>query len=225
MSEEEKEGVDVNISNKDASSSKKEEQISKPKRGRPPKKDINSLTSNLGDKLKLDDAIKNMNNIDIDTNRKTSIGERKLYELLTGLKITYSKEQSFDNLRGDRTVLRFDVMVIIKGRIGFIEIDGRQHREFVPDFHKTQEAFEKQKEYDLKKNIFAKSTQCSLLRISDLEDKNIPFFVMDFLKKMENDNTKPHYVFSNTEIYKDPFGELNKGQKSVNGYTSYCNIL
>lgn len=189
----------------DASSSKSE--ISKPKRGRPKKNvDNNNLARDLSDKLHLEEAYREKNKLE-DEYPRASKGEKELYKLLTGLKITYSREVSFDNCRGQRVPLRFDAMIIIKGKVGFIEIDGRQHRELVPDFHKTEEDFKRGQEYDLIKNKFAKAQGCSLLRISDKQEKNQAFYVSELIKRMDTDPSKPHYIFSDPDIYKNPFGE------------------
>src|ERR1019366_2763364 len=102
-----------------------------------------------------------------------SEGVRRIYTLLRGLDILCHMEVRYHQC-SDIKPLPFDFLIVVNGRVGLIEYDGRQHFELVPTFHKNgEEDLKKQKEHDVIKNRFCRAKQISLLRIAHTEDKYI----------------------------------------------------
>lgn len=97
-----------------------------------------------------------------------SKGEDKIEELLKKGSIKFQKEVSFKGLVGKKHHnLRFDFAIFNnKGQlVSLIEVDGRQHYEFVKYFHKTITNFKKQLERDRIKNKFCLINNIPLIRI------------------------------------------------------------
>lgn len=102
-----------------------------------------------------------------------SKGEEKVEKLLSKARINFKREYSFPDLYGyKKKPLRFDFAVFQNRQlICLIEIDGRQHYEFVPHFHKTMSSFKRQQEWDRRKNKYCLLHKIPLIRIPywDLE--------------------------------------------------------
>lgn len=103
-----------------------------------------------------------------------SKGEEKIQNLLQRGGIQFQREVSFTDLTGKKKVhLRYDFVIFNKkGQIaGCIEVDGRQHFEYTPHFHKKYSDFLKAKERDRKKNRYCLTHGITLIRVPywDLE--------------------------------------------------------
>lgn len=99
---------------------------------------------------------------------KMSGGAKRIYYWLKDNYFDFHIEQEFDDLVSDFGYpLRYDFCVYDNHDIRLlIEFDGRQHEQFVPIFHKSQNDFEKRKKYDKIKNEYAKNKGINLIRIS-----------------------------------------------------------
>ncbi len=119
---------------------------------------------------------------------KKSKGEKVVANLLRQGGIQYKQEVSFRELKGAKELLRFDFGVFNKGKLlALIEIDGIQHFEYTPYFHKNPSTFCKQKEYDIRKNRFCILNNIPLIRIPywELEDLTLEkiFYNKNFIVK------------------------------------------
>ena len=97
----------------------------------------------------------------------TSKGEQKIEKLLTSARLNFKREYIFPDLYGYKKVpLRFDFAVFQgKKLICLIEVDGRQHFEYVPHFHKTMSSFKRQQEWDRRKNKYCLMHGFPLIRV------------------------------------------------------------
>lgn len=96
----------------------------------------------------------------------SSLGERKIINLLNKNNINYSTQYSFPDLKGDSTYLRFD-FAIFKDNILYelIEFDGRQHYKG-PDGKWTESySLEKLQKYDKLKDEYCKQHNIKLVRV------------------------------------------------------------
>lgn len=93
--------------------------------------------------------------------------EDKVEKLLKNGRMQYIKEYSFSNLTGKKSVpLRFDFAIFLHSHLWFlIEVDGRQHYEFVKQFHKTHSGFLRCQERDRIKNAYCLAHKIPLIRI------------------------------------------------------------
>ncbi len=93
--------------------------------------------------------------------------EDKIEKILQANRISYIKEYSFSNLLGkNNQPLRFDFAIFSYNKLQFlIEVEGRQHYEFVKRFHKTYSGFLQYKERDRVKNSYCLKNKIPLLRI------------------------------------------------------------
>ena len=98
---------------------------------------------------------------------KTSKGEQKVINLLRRGGIKFEREVTFQDLNGNSGVpLRFDFGIYQnKKLVALIEIDGIQHYQYTPYFHKTIMGFKKQKEWDRRKNKYCLMHNIPLIRI------------------------------------------------------------
>lgn len=80
--------------------------------------------------------------------------------------------------------LPFDFLVTIDGNEFLVEIQGRQHYEFIPYFHKTHDAFLLQQKRDEIKKISARENDMELLCIK--YDTNVVQTFEDYLCKQNN---------------------------------------
>lgn len=134
---------------------------------------------------------------------KMSKGIKSICQLLSKLQVVYSTEVHFGNACHHWRPLPFDIMIVIKGKIGLIEYDGYQHFHYKCEFTKTKEDLINQQTKDLLKTIFTKKNSISLLRISyDCNEEKIQKYLMEFLEFL-NTQLDPIYIFSNHELYKD----------------------
>lgn len=105
---------------------------------------------------------------------ETSKGEQKVIDILRKNKIKFEREIYFKDLVGYKKIpLRFDFGIFRYNKlICLLEIDGKQHYEFVKFFHKTQSGFKKQQEWDRRKNKYCLMHNIPLYRIPywQLED-------------------------------------------------------
>lgn len=119
-----------------------------------------------------------------------SKGEQKLINLFRRGGIQFEREVSFEDLQGKKkTLLRFDFGIFRNGKLlCLVEMDGIQHYQFVPYFHKTTSNFKKQQERDRRKNSYCLMHKIPLIRIPywDLEDLT--------LQKVFNE---PSYIVKN----------------------------
>lgn len=131
---------------------------------------------------------------------KTSKGEQKIINLLKRGGIKFEREISFPDLNGYKGVpLRFDFGIYRNNKlVGIIEVDGRQHYEYVPYFHKTIFGFKKQQEWDRKKNKYCITHNIPLYRIPYWDIDNLTLktlfnpqyrvfnqFHLDFIRRCE----------------------------------------
>lgn len=120
--------------------------------------------------------------------------EEHVYNILIERHIDFEREKSFKDLRNNN--YRFDFFLPQQNLI--IELDGRQHFEYIPYFHKNQQNFLKSQERDRRKNSYCLANKISLYRIPYWEIDNIKtledIFKEKFLvrSKWHNDNLK-HY--------------------------------
>ena len=105
---------------------------------------------------------------------ETSKGEQKIIDILNRNKIKFEREISFEDLNGYKKVpLRFDFGIYRYGKlICLLEMDGKQHYEFVKFFHKNLSGFKKQQEWDRRKNKYCLMNNIPLYRVPywQLED-------------------------------------------------------
>lgn len=125
--------------------------------------------------------------------QKMSKGEQKVANLLRQAGIGYEQEVEFKGLKGARENLRFDFVLLKYGRpLACLEVDGRQHFEYVKFFHKTPIGFRRQKEYDIKKNKFCLKYNIPLIRVPYWKLDNLTvqtlFNDKSMLVKNENHN-------------------------------------
>ena len=96
-----------------------------------------------------------------------SIGEDNIQKILKDNNIEFFREYKFDELPNRR----FDFYLPELNRL--IEFDGRQHFDYVNNWHKTKEEFEKAQLRDQEKNQYALSHSIHLVRIPYWERDNI----------------------------------------------------
>lgn len=120
--------------------------------------------------------------------------EEHVYNILIERHIDFEREKSFKDLRNNN--YRFDFFLPQQNLI--IELDGRQHFEYIPYFHKNQQNFLKSQERDRRKNSYCLANKIPLYRIPYWEIDNIKtledIFKEKFLvrSKWHNDNLKHH---------------------------------
>lgn len=91
-----------------------------------------------------------------------SSGETAVRKWLEDNHIPFEQEYTFDNLRGDKGLLRFDFK--IKNHPVVIEFQGRQHYQPV-DFFGGEAQFIKQQKYDNIKKIYCKANKIDLIEV------------------------------------------------------------
>ena len=133
--------------------------------------------------------------------QKMSKGEQKVAKILSQAGIAYQTEVEFVGLKGSRGNLRYDFACYKNGRLScLIEIDGAQHFQYTPFFHKTKAHFRRQKEHDIKKNKFCLKHGIPLIRV--------PYWKLDNL-------TLQTLFYDNTMRVKDPNHNINLIDKGV----------
>lgn len=94
-----------------------------------------------------------------------SKGELKINQILNNLKIEYSSQYHFSDLKGDNDFLSFDFALFNNHKLfGVIECQGEQHYRPI-DFFGGEEQFKKQKEYDNKKIFYCKENNIKFIEI------------------------------------------------------------
>lgn len=126
---------------------------------------------------------------------KMSKGEQKVARLLFQAGFRFKQEVSFKNLNGSHgKPLRFDFAIYNKqGKfLACLEVDGQQHFQFTPYFHKSKADFRRQLEWDCKKNKFCLLNNIPLIRIPywDLEELTLEkiFGTSSYLVKSKDHN-------------------------------------
>jgi hypothetical protein len=140
----------------------------------------------------------------------SSQGEKEIISILDKLLVTYCMQFTFKDCR-DKRCLPFDFLIIVGGKVGVIEYDGGQHFTVTPKFHgndssKAAVKFAKQVKHDIYKNTYTKQNNICLLRISYKESDHILKYVTEFITAMKS-SSKRIDMFSNTELYPNPYGE------------------
>lgn len=92
-----------------------------------------------------------------------STNNMKIEKLLKELNISYEKEKSFQDLKGDKNmVLRFDFLIKYKNKIVLFEYQGEQH--FYPiDYFGGEQSFKTQVHYDNLKRNYCKINNFPLI--------------------------------------------------------------
>ena len=131
-----------------------------------------------------------------------SKGVTKICQILDSLQVVYSLEVNFGNSCHHHKPLPFDIMVVIRGKVGLIEFDGQQHFSSHNLFVKTNEDLIRQQTRDILKTFFAKEHFISLLRISyDASEQEIKDILVAFLTALNKSFQTPVYFFSNPQLY------------------------
>lgn len=104
---------------------------------------------------------------------KTSSLEKHINTILLKEKISFVREKTFEDLKKHNAHLRFDFY--IPSLNCCLEVQGRQHYEFTPIFHKNNSEFQKRQGYDR-------------LKISYCLTHNIKLYIIPFweIKKVKN---------------------------------------
>lgn len=102
----------------------------------------------------------------------TSSFEAKVISILLKAGYKFEREKTFPDLKNG--YYRFDFY--LPSLEILIEVDGRQHFEYTPHFHKKKTDFTKAQERDRRKNSFALSHKIKLYRIPFWEIKEIERF-------------------------------------------------
>lgn len=99
-----------------------------------------------------------------------SSGEQQIAQLLIKNNIEFNQEIHFDDLKGDSNYLYFDFGIYYKGKLKYLlEYQGMQH--FKPiEFFGGEQRFQKQKEYDNKKQLYCQKHHIPLKIISFKEN-------------------------------------------------------
>lgn len=90
-----------------------------------------------------------------------SKGEEKIISLLQRSPYSFEREKSFQDFRNGK--YRFDFFLPQINTC--IEVDGVQHFQIVPHFHKTRQDFLQAQERDRRKNSFCLARKITLIRI------------------------------------------------------------
>jgi very-short-patch-repair endonuclease len=94
---------------------------------------------------------------------KESFGEKKIVEYLLLNNICFQRQVSFNALKGDKNLLKFDFYLPEHKLL--IEYDGIQHYKAI-DYFGGKNNFSKQREYDKKKINFVVDNNYKLLKLS-----------------------------------------------------------
>ena len=121
---------------------------------------------------------------------RISNGEQKVASLLKRNGIPFKTEIMFKGLVGKKHIqLRYDFAIIKNNKVFIlIEVDGRQHYEYIKYFHKNYSGFLRSQERDRVKNKFALINNIPLIRI--------PYWDLDTLTFEKIFNTSEYRVKS-----------------------------
>lgn len=102
-----------------------------------------------------------------------SLGEEKIGQILTKAGISFQKEYSFQDLSGNKNLLRFDFVIFEDKKIKYlIEYQGEQH--FYPvEFFGGVEQFSLQQDYDARKREYCQNNGIPLVLISYFDLKKV----------------------------------------------------
>ena len=120
----------------------------------------------------------------IEESKKESEGEAKVEGTLKKLKIKFSRQKTFRDLK-DKSFLRFDFFAKDKGIKFAVEFDGEQHFRYIQIFHRTPQGFEDQKRRDRIKNEWCRKHKIPLLRISYRDKDRVQEIVEEFVKNLK----------------------------------------
>lgn len=109
---------------------------------------------------------------------KMSSGEFAIKGVLDSMQITFEREMSFVDCRGDTHPLRFDFY--LSQHMAAIEFDGKQHFEPVEHWG-GQESFERTQRHDSIKNAYCESNNIRLLRIKYTDFERIQELIGAFI--------------------------------------------
>lgn len=118
--------------------------------------------------------------------------EEQIIRILQKSKVKFEREVSYKDL--GRGKYRFDFRVLRNGAPVLIEIQGRQHYEFVPKFHRTRSDFTQQQGRDRRK-------------ISYCLAHKIPLYIIPY---WEVENLK-----SANDLFKDKFRAKNQWKNQM----------
>ncbi len=143
-----------------------------------------------------------------------SKGIKLICQLLNKLQVVYSLEVHFGAACHHYKPLPFDIMVVIKGRMGLVEFDGQQHFNHSNIFVKTNVDLINQQTRDVLKTLFAKKHSISLLRIAyDASDADIEQCLVQYLSALnQSPDSKPIYHFSNPKLYAEHIKLCSSGK-------------
>jgi len=137
-----------------------------------------------------------------------SNGAQRIEKLLKGMDILYSMEVSYAQCK-DKKVLLFDFQIIVNGRVGMIEYDGKQHFEETPIFKIDAEKLARSKIRDIIKNRFSRDRSISMLRVAYTEDVHLEKWVNNYIDQMKA-ASKPVFVFQPPLLYSNPFDDKDE---------------
>lgn len=109
-----------------------------------------------------------------------SHGEVAITQFLEKNNIFYNKEYVFK----DYPQARYDFYLPDSNII--IEFDGKQHYEFIPFFHGTEEEFNNNKLKDLEKNSYCLKNGITMFRIPYTEEDNLETILNEILKEQSS---------------------------------------
>jgi predicted Zn-ribbon and HTH transcriptional regulator/very-short-patch-repair endonuclease len=132
---------------------------------------------------------------------KSSKGERKCNDLLIRLKLPFESQFKIQELGRKR----FDFMFEFNNNSYIIELDGKQHHEFVPYFHKTENNFLYKQSIDIEKTITAVKNGYYIIRIDHTQFDNIYDHISEATKKL---TPKCKCYFTNASKYEYIIGKL-----------------
>lgn len=125
-----------------------------------------------------------------------SKGEDKIAKLLSEKGLQFKREFIFPDCKSLRgKSLRFDFAVFQNGKlVCLIEVDGIQHFRYTPYFHKYKIAFQRQQEWDRRKNAYCLSKGIPLIRVPEWEINDLTFERL-FTDPSFRVTTKNHNLF------------------------------
>jgi very-short-patch-repair endonuclease len=109
---------------------------------------------------------------------RISSGEEAIARCLRMLGVSFEPQKSFEDL-AFKYRIRFDFYC--KDHNVLIEFDGLQHYAMIPTWHKTVDAFLRQRMYDAIKTLYCEENGIRLLRVCYLDKDRIPEIVSEFL--------------------------------------------
>ena len=115
-----------------------------------------------------------------------SKGEEKIARFLSQNNISFIREFTFEDLKGDRDKLRFDFAVFKDNNLLFlIEYQGRQHYIEEDNLWSKDGNFDKRISYDNKKREYCKNNHIELLEISYIDFSNIEIILQERINNYE----------------------------------------